>query len=94
MSKIVVVAAAAAGYVLGARAGREQYQQIKFQAERLWRDPRVQDKTSQVADVAKAKAAQGKDRLVDAGKHAAGKVRSSSPQDGASTSGALPGAIE
>jgi len=95
VSKIVVVAAAAAGYVLGTRAGREQYQQIKTQAERLWRDPRVQDKTSQVAEVAKAKAAEGKDKLSDAGKHAAGKVRSGRTQEGAPPSGTpLPGATE
>ena len=91
MSKIVVVAAAAAGSVLGTRAGREQYQQIKSQAERLWRDPRVQGKTSQVAGLAKSKAAQSKDQLSDAGKHATDKVRSSSTHDGAPTSVTLPG---
>jgi len=79
MSKIVVLAAAAAGYVLGTRAGREQYEQIKSQAEGLWRDQRVQEKTAQVTDLAKGTAAQAKGQLADVGKQATDKVRSSSP---------------
>ena len=42
MKKIPLLAAAAAGYVLGARAGRERYEQIRTQAQRLAGDPRVQ----------------------------------------------------
>ncbi len=37
---------AAAGYVLGARAGRSRYEQLKSQADQLWHDPRVQDKVA------------------------------------------------
>ncbi|MEP7161298.1 MAG: hypothetical protein ABI746_09350 [Dermatophilaceae bacterium] len=37
---------AAAGYVLGARAGRVRYDQLKSQADQLWHDPRVQDKVA------------------------------------------------
>jgi len=81
MSKIVVVAAAAAGYVLGTRAGREHYEQIKSQAEGLWRNPRVQAKTAQVTNLAKGTAAQAKDQLAGVGKHATDKVRSSSPNN-------------
>jgi len=79
VSKIVVVAAAAAGYVLGTRAGREHYEQIKSQAEGLWRDPRMQEKTAQVTDLAKGTAAQAKGQLAGVGKQATDKVRSSSP---------------
>ena len=79
MSKIVVVAAVAAGYVLGTRAGREQYEQIKSQAEGLWNDPRVQEKAAQVTDLAKGTAAQAKDQLTGGGQQATDKVRSSSP---------------
>jgi hypothetical protein len=56
MSKILIFAAGACGYVLGARAGRERYEQIREQAQRLWRDPRVQEKTDQAAAAIKDKA--------------------------------------
>jgi hypothetical protein len=42
MTKILAVAVGAAAYVLGARAGRERYNQISDLARSLWRDPRVQ----------------------------------------------------
>jgi hypothetical protein len=38
----------AVGYVLGTRAGRERYEQIKSQAQRLWSDPKVQQAREQV----------------------------------------------
>lgn len=48
------------GYVLGTRAGREQFERIAGRARRAWEDPRVQEKvadatqraTSFVQDVA------------------------------------------
>ncbi|MCB2175633.1 MAG: YtxH domain-containing protein [Actinomycetales bacterium] len=48
------------GYVMGTRAGREQFEKIAGQARRVWEDPRVQEKvndasqraTSFVQDVA------------------------------------------
>ncbi len=58
MPKITIVAAFAAGYVLGARAGRERYNQIAGKAQQVWRDPRVQRKASQAQDVAAEKASQ------------------------------------
>ncbi len=57
MSKLSTLAGGAIGYVLGARAGRERYEQIKGQAQRVWNDPRVQTKATAAADVAKEKAA-------------------------------------
>jgi hypothetical protein len=38
----------AVGYVLGTRDGRERYEQIKAQAQRLWADPKVQQARDQV----------------------------------------------
>lgn len=38
----------AVGYVLGTRDGRERYEQIKSQAQRLWSDPKVQQARHQV----------------------------------------------
>ena len=58
MSKIMVVAAAAAGYVLGSRAGREHYEAIAAKAQKLWRSPQVQQAAAQATEVAKNTAEQ------------------------------------
>ena len=47
-----------AGYVLGARAGRERYDQIAGRAQELWSDPRVQEKAGQAQQMVKEKADQ------------------------------------
>jgi hypothetical protein len=44
--KIALVIGGAAGYVLGARAGRERYEQIIRQAKSLWANPQVQEAAS------------------------------------------------
>jgi hypothetical protein len=44
------------GYVLGAKAGRERYEQIKGFATRVQSNPTVQQTASKAADVAKEKA--------------------------------------
>jgi hypothetical protein len=60
--KIVFVVGLATGYVLGTRAGRERYEQIKAGAEKVWSTPTVQagvEKVQEFAgervDVAKSK---------------------------------------
>lgn len=63
MSKLIALATGAAGYVLGARAGRERYTAIVDKATQLWSDPRVQQRKKQVAGAAKATAEQAKARL-------------------------------
>lgn len=52
MSKLTILAAAAVGYVLGARAGRERYDEIAEAARGVWSNPTVQrgkDKTQEAA---------------------------------------------
>jgi len=68
MKKISLLMGIAIGYVLGTRAGRERYEQIKTGARKLARDPRVQSATQHAADVAK-------DKVTDAASTAADKVR-------------------
>jgi CHASE3 domain sensor protein len=46
------------GYVLGARAGRERYDQIMGKAQSLWQDPRTQNKVSKARQVAQERAGQ------------------------------------
>lgn len=74
MKKLSLLTAAFAGYVLGSRAGRERYEQIKRVATRVKDDPRVQEKATQAADIAKEKAPVVKDRVVAAASTAADKV--------------------
>ena len=44
----------AIGYVLGSRAGRERYEQIKQQAEKVWNLPPVQKQVGKAQDAAKS----------------------------------------
>ncbi|MCW4385847.1 YtxH domain-containing protein [Salinibacterium sp. SYSU T00001] len=53
--KILILTGLAVGYVLGARAGRERYEEIKESATKLWNDPRVKSKVDAVEDFAKDK---------------------------------------
>jgi hypothetical protein len=53
--KLSFIIALGAGYVLGARSGRERYEQIAEKAQQLWRDPRVQEKAGQAGQVVKDK---------------------------------------
>lgn len=46
--KAALVVGLVAGYVLGARAGRERYEQIKVQAEKVWEQPVVQGQVEKV----------------------------------------------
>ena len=45
--KLLLLAGAAVGYVLGTRAGRERYEQIKHNVTKAWNDPRVQEKVTE-----------------------------------------------
>jgi SLT domain-containing protein len=63
--KITLLAGAAIGYVLGTRAGRERYEQIKSQAQSAWNNPKVQEKATQAQDFAKEKAPEVQQKLQD-----------------------------
>jgi hypothetical protein len=54
--KILLVVGLGVGYVLGARAGRERYEEIKAKAQQFWNDPRVQKQVNQAEDFVKDKA--------------------------------------
>ncbi|MDT0158058.1 hypothetical protein Q9R19_10530 [Microbacterium sp. ARD32] len=55
--KIGLVVGLGAGYVLGTRAGRERYEQIKTQWLKLWHLDPVQKQVVRVQEIAKAQAA-------------------------------------
>jgi hypothetical protein len=81
MKKLLLLAAVGAGYVLGARAGRQRYESIKSNFLKVKNNPTVQEKAGQVADVAKEQAPVVKDRLVGAAGVAASKVRPNGSSD-------------
>lgn len=74
MSKLVILAAGAAGYVLGSKAGRERYDQIAERAQRLWSDPRVQQTASDARDKAREKAPEVRAKVEDTVSSARDKV--------------------
>jgi hypothetical protein len=53
--KLVLLVGVGIGYVLGARAGRERYEDIKAWANRMWNDPRVQRQVHEAEEFAKDK---------------------------------------
>lgn len=56
MKKLMLLAAIAVGYVLGAKAGRGRYEQIRSTFQTVKDDPRVQQAASSVASTAKEQA--------------------------------------
>lgn len=72
--KVLLVVGLAAGYVLGARAGRERYNQMKLQARKLWNDPRVQKQVKTAEQFAKDKAPEVVDFVSDNAKKVASQV--------------------
>jgi hypothetical protein len=79
MKKIALLAAAGVGYVLGTKAGRERYEQLRKTAQRVSHNPRVQEKAHHAAEVAREKAPEVKDavqtRLTSVASTAAHRVR-------------------
>lgn len=71
----------AVGYVLGTRAGRDQFEKIRVQAKRVWEDPRVQETVADVeqraGDFVRDKAPDLKDKVSSAVRSATDAVRPS-----------------
>lgn len=78
MKKLMSVAAFGAGYVLGARAGRERYDQMTRGFRRIHEDPRVQEQAHRVAEVAREHAPVAMAKVGDVASSAVAKVRPSS----------------
>ena len=79
MKKLTLLVAAGAGYVLGSRAGRERYEQIKTQATKTWNSPTVQDAVDEVQTHAKQAGADLADTAGSKIAEAAGASRTRSP---------------
>lgn len=81
--RIMFVAGAAVGYVLGSRAGRRRYEQIKAGAERVWNTAPVQKAVDQAEGFVKDRAQAVPGAVVNGAKRVAAQVRK--PSDDEST---------
>jgi oxygen-dependent protoporphyrinogen oxidase len=78
MPKLSFLAGLAAGYVLGARAGKQRYAQIKSVSGRVWQSRPVQKQVSAAKESARTKAAPVvADFVADAAKATGEKLRAS-----------------
>lgn len=76
--KILFVAGLGLGYLLGTRAGREKYDELKAAALKVWNDPRVQKQVDAVEDFVKDKAPEVAEFVSDGAKTLVGKVSGTS----------------
>ncbi len=74
MSKVGFLAGVGLGYVLGAKAGRRRYEQIKARADKVWQSPTVQHKVSDATQVVKDKAPELQHKVTEAAKDASSAV--------------------
>lgn len=76
--KILFVVGLGVGYVLGTRAGRERYEQIRRAAERVWNRPEVQQGVDTVKDFAKTRVGDLSETVVDGVKSLIGNATKTS----------------
>lgn len=66
--KFLFVVGLGVGYVLGTRAGRERYEQIRKAAEDVWNQPKVQEGVDTVKGFAMSRAGDVGDKVLDGAK--------------------------
>lgn len=82
MRKLTLLIALAIGYVLGAKAGRQRYEQIKNAAFRVKDDPRVQSAASTVTETVREQAPVAAQKVTHAAGVAASAAAAHSPFGG------------
>ena len=78
-AKILFVAGLGLGYLLGTRAGREKYDELKATALKVWNDPRVQKQVDNVEDFVKDKAPEVAEFVSDGAKKVVAQVSGKKP---------------
>jgi len=86
--KIIFVVGLATGYVLGTRAGRERYEQIKAGAQKVWNTPTVQSGVQKVQEFAGARVDTVKADLSQKARNALGALIGRDPLTGPQQSAA------
>ena len=77
MAKLTFIAGLAAGYVLGSRAGRQRYEQIRKTSGKVWSSGPLQKQVASAKEVARTKAAPVvADMVADAARATGEKLRS------------------
>jgi hypothetical protein len=66
--KFLFVVGLGVGYVLGTRAGRERYEQIRKAAEDVWNQPKVQEGVGTVKEFAMSRVGDVSDAVLDGAK--------------------------
>ncbi len=84
--KILLVVGIGIGYVLGTRAGREKYDQMKAAVDRFWADPRVKKQVDNAQEFVKDKAPEVAEFVADGAKKVVSQL------SGSKLSGAKPAA--
>jgi hypothetical protein len=74
VKKLSILVVGAVGYVLGSRAGRERYEQIKRQAQKTWQRPAVQNAVDDVEQAVRTKASDVGSKVAEAASDAGSKV--------------------
>jgi flagellar biosynthesis/type III secretory pathway ATPase len=74
VKKLSILVVGAVGYVLGSRAGRERYEQIKRQAQKAWNRPVVQGAVDDVEQAVRSKASDVGSKVAEAASDAGTKV--------------------
>lgn len=81
--KILLVVGLGIGYVLGTRAGREKYDEMKATVQKFWNDPRVQKRVDDAQEFVKDKAPDVAEFFSDGAKKVVSQVsgsRSAAPK--------------
>lgn len=79
MKKLFTLAVFGAGYVLGTKAGRERYEDIKRTFNKVKNNPRVQGQAQHAADLAREKAPLVKEKFSEGAGAAVSKVKGDQP---------------
>ena len=88
---VVIAAAGAVGYLMGTKAGRERFEQIKSRAGEFASDPRVQSQVSNAAGELRKNAHLLPDPVASVVRVAAEKVETATKQPGDPITPADPG---
>lgn len=81
MKKLILLAAVAVGYVLGAKAGRSRYEQIRRTFTTVKDDPRVQQAAATATSTAKEQAPVVANKVTDLAASAKDKAASAASND-------------